>query len=81
MQKLWYIPTTLVWGGGGGRPWQGREVEGNLDCTVRLAQGWRDGSVVKSSDCSSRGPKFNSQHPHGGSQPSVMGSNAFFWCV
>ena len=35
--------------------------------------GWRDGSVVKSTDCSSRGPEFNSQQPHG-SQPSVMGS-------
>jgi hypothetical protein len=27
--------------------------------------GWRDGSVVKSTDCSSRGPEFNSQQPHG----------------
>jgi hypothetical protein len=32
--------------------------------------GWRDGSVVKSTGCSSRGPEFNSQQPHGGSQPS-----------
>ena len=24
-------------------------------------EGWRDGSVVKSTDCSSRGPEFNSQ--------------------
>jgi hypothetical protein len=32
--------------------------------------------VVKSTDCSSRGPEFNSQQPHGGSQPSVMGSDA-----
>jgi hypothetical protein len=38
-----------------------------------LCMGWRDGSVVKSTDCSSRGPEFNSQQPHGGSQPSVMG--------
>jgi hypothetical protein len=30
--------------------------------------------VVKSIDCSSRDPEFNSQQPHGGSQPSVMGS-------
>jgi hypothetical protein len=30
--------------------------------------GWRDGSVVKNTDCSSRGPEFNSQQPHGGSQ-------------
>jgi hypothetical protein len=42
---------------------------------------WRDGSAVKSPDCSSRGPEFNSQQPHGGSQPSVMGSDALFWGV
>jgi hypothetical protein len=28
--------------------------------------------VVKSTDCSSEGPEFKSQQPHGGSQPSVM---------
>jgi hypothetical protein len=28
-----------------------------------------------------KGPEFNSQQPHGGSQPSVMGSDALFWCV
>jgi hypothetical protein len=42
---------------------------------------WRDGSVVKSMNCSSRGVEFNSQQPHGGSQPSVMRSGALFWCV
>jgi hypothetical protein len=51
----------------------------------RYFQGWRDGSVVKSIDCFARDPEFNSQQPHGGSQPSVMGSvmgsNALFWCV
>jgi hypothetical protein len=31
--------------------------------------------------CSSRGPEFNSQQPHDGSQSSVMGSDALFWCV
>jgi len=46
-----------------------------------ISLGWRDGSVVKSTDCSSRGLEFNSQQPHGGSQPSVMGSGALFWCV
>jgi hypothetical protein len=30
--------------------------------------------MVKSTDCSPRGPEFNSQQPLGGSQPSVMGS-------
>jgi hypothetical protein len=37
---------------------------------------WRNGSEVKSTDCSSRGPEFNSQQPHGGSQPSVVGFDA-----
>jgi hypothetical protein len=27
--------------------------------------------VIKSTDCSSRGPEFDSQQPHGGSKPSV----------
>jgi hypothetical protein len=35
-------------------------------------------SAVKSINCSSKGPEFNSQQPHGGSQPSVMGSDALF---
>ena len=34
-------------------------------------RGWKDGSMVKSTVCSSRGPGFNSQHPHGGSQQSL----------
>ena len=34
--------------------------------------GWRDGSVVKSTDSSSRGSGFNYQHPHGSSQLSVI---------
>jgi hypothetical protein len=48
---------------------------------MKTLGGWRDGSVVKSTDCSSRGPEFNSQQPRGGSQPSVMGSGALSWCV
>jgi hypothetical protein len=32
-------------------------------------------------DGSSKGPEFNSQQSHGTSQPSVMGSNALFWCI
>jgi hypothetical protein len=46
-----------------------------------VIRGWRDGSVVKSTDCSSEGPEFKSQQPHGGSQPSVMRSDAVFWSV
>ena len=41
-------------------------------------KGWRDGLAVKSTDCS---PEFNSQQPHGGSQPSVLVSDALFWFV
>ena len=43
--------------------------------------GWWDGSADKSTNCSSKGPEFKSQQPHGGSQPSVMWSDALFWCV
>jgi hypothetical protein len=42
-------------------------------------RGWRDGSVVKSAGCSSRGPEFNSQQPHGSSQLSVIRSGALSW--
>jgi hypothetical protein len=38
-------------------------------------QGWRFGSAVKSTDCSSQGPEFKSQQPLGGSQPLVMRSD------
>jgi hypothetical protein len=37
--------------------------------------GWRDGSAVKSTDCSYEGPEFKSQQPHGGLQPSIMTSD------
>ena len=37
-----------------------------------------DGSAVKSTDCSSEGPEFKSQQPHGGSQSPVMRSDALF---
>ena len=47
----------------------------------KVLRGWRDGSAVKNTDCSSRDPEFNSQQPHGGSQPSVMRSDSLFWCV
>jgi hypothetical protein len=45
---------------------------------LKLLKGWRDDSVVKSTDSSSRGPEFNSQQPHGGSQPPVMGSEGVY---
>jgi hypothetical protein len=48
---------------------------------LKLNKGWRDGSVVKSTDCSSESPEFKSQQPHGSSQPSVMRSDSLFWCI
>ncbi|EDL98661.1 rCG55033 [Rattus norvegicus] len=36
---------------------------------------------LRTPDYSSRGPEFNSQQPHGGSQPSVRRSDALFWCI
>jgi hypothetical protein len=48
---------------------------------IKTVWSWRDGSVVKSTDCSSKGPEFKSQQPHGGQQPSVMRSDALFWGV
>ena len=52
-----------------------------VGCLVKMpeAGGWRDGSAVKSIACSSKGPEFNSQQPHGGPQPSVLRSGALFW--
>jgi hypothetical protein len=43
--------------------------------------GWRDGSEVKNTDCSSKGPEFKSQQPHDDSQPPVMRSDALFWHI
>jgi hypothetical protein len=53
------------------------KVERGSQFSKPVLWGW--GSVDKSTGCSSRGPDFNSQQPHGGSQPSVMGSDALFW--
>jgi hypothetical protein len=36
---------------------------------------------VRAPDCSSEGPEFKSQQPHGVSQPSVTRSDALFWSV
>lgn len=38
----------------------------------KVAMGWRNGSVVKSTSCNSRGPTSNFQYPHGSSQLSFV---------
>jgi hypothetical protein len=48
---------------------------------ITFTGGWRDGPVVKSTDCSSRGPEFKSQQPHDGSQLFVMPSDTRSWGV
>jgi hypothetical protein len=35
-----------------------------LDSIRKQAGGWRDGSAVKDTDCSSRGPEFDSMVAH-----------------
>jgi hypothetical protein len=68
-----------------GWPWTQRDLPATASQVLGLKMcatwDWRDASAVKSTDCSSRGPEFNSQQPHGDSQPSVMGPDALFWCV
>ena len=44
-----------------------------------ISGGWRDGSEVKSTGCSSRGPEFNSQQLYAGSQPSIVRPGTLFW--
>jgi hypothetical protein len=49
-----------------------------VEFKITVVMDWRDGSAVRALTAL---PEFNSQQPHGGSQPSVMGSDALFWCV
>ena len=44
-----------------------------------MSRNWGDGSEVKGTDYSSRGPEFNSQQPHGGS--SAIRSGVLLWPV
>jgi hypothetical protein len=32
-------------------------------CKKTVPGGWRESSMIKSTGCSSKGPRFNSQHP------------------
>ena len=69
--------TKTVEGGGGGitvlDPETGAEGHRAHHPLYKMkSPGWRVGSAVKSTDCSSEGPEFKFQQPHGGSQPSIM---------
>ena len=57
-------------------------LSNNLNSIIKsISLGWRGGSVGKSTDCSSKGPEFKSQQPHGGSQPYIMRSDTLVWGV
>jgi hypothetical protein len=54
----------------------------HLDSVLKTKKGAGEmAQWVRAPDCSSKGPEFKSQQPHGGSQPSLMRSDALFWCV
>jgi hypothetical protein len=58
------------------------EGKQNKQITTKISfSGWQDGSAGKSTDCSSKGPEFKSQQPHGVSQPPVMRSDALLWYI
>jgi hypothetical protein len=58
-----------------------RNLRWYSNCWKGFLGDWRDGSAAESTDCSPRSPEFNSQQPQGVFQPSVMDSDALFWCV
>jgi hypothetical protein len=68
-------------------PLQKLSVSVQIKCKqLWLIKNWQHGAAemaqwVRAPDCSSEGPEFKSQQPHGGSQPSVMISDSLFWCV
>jgi hypothetical protein len=58
---------------GGIHGWVGGWVDGWMDGWMSV-RGWKDGSVVRSTGCFSKGPGFKSQQSHGSLQlPPVPG--------
>jgi hypothetical protein len=53
----------------------------NKDCIIRNTGAGEMAQWVRAPDCSSEGPKFKSQQPYGGSQPSATRSDALLWSV
>jgi len=51
------------------------KLESQRGLKATMCHARRDGSAVKSTDHSSKGPEFKSQQSHGGSQPSIMRSD------
>jgi hypothetical protein len=87
-EQGYFLPDFIL--GGGGRVFSGFSIfhlkvktkaRTRKHSLLKDSGFWRNGSAVKRTDCSTRGPEFNSQQPRGSSQPSVMRSDALFWCV
>jgi hypothetical protein len=53
-------------------------MEDAISKQKQKSQSWRDGTVAETIGFSFRGPKFNSQHPHGGSQLCYLSSRCHF---
>lgn len=47
-----------------GMGWHQKLIETDKNLSMGGWGRWRDGSMVRSTYCSSRGPELNSQHPH-----------------
>jgi hypothetical protein len=95
LPKLWSLPTGLAWWAPewnldapvldllntmGPNPDLPQTLQGSDFETMQSGAG-EMAQWVRAPDCSSEGPEFKSQQPHGGSQPSVTRSDALFWCV
>ena len=85
--RLWF-PHSGGDGGGPGvpvHPWPHGELQAGLvyarTCFEKRKGAGEMAQWVRAPDCSSKGPEFKSQQPHGGSQPSITRSDALFWSV
>jgi hypothetical protein len=65
----------------GGKPNQTKTKTLGKAYSINSAGAGEMAQWVRAPDCSSEGPEFKSQQPHGGPQPSVMRSDALFWSV
>jgi hypothetical protein len=66
----------------GNKPKEGKELEllplKDNSCVKGAGRAGEMAQQVRTPDCSSEGPEFKSQQPHGGSQPSVTRSDSLF---
>lgn len=56
---------------------QNGQLLGNYDANELCHKSWRTGLGVRSTGCSSRGPGFDPQHPHGNTMICNSGQMSF----